>query len=108
VETTWAVINMVVSSAIVIGVAINWGRYNELNCMERTGHSAMAIFCAVIVMKSAYLLSLQEFRSDMFGILFRCSYLLCIIGNTYRNHKRTFDIWVREDRATVARKEVHC
>jgi len=108
-ETFLALLNVAFSSAIVIGVAINWKRFDDLNCLERVGYSGMAMFCGAIVIKAGFMLSLQEFRSDMFGILFRGAFLTYLAGNTYRHYRRTFtDIWTREDRAMAPRQEVHC
>lgn len=96
-DNFFAIMNLIVSSAIVVGVAINWYRFGELSCLERAGYSAMAMFCAAIVIKSGYNLSIQEFRSDIYGILFRAAYLIYLIGNTYRNYKKPYDVWQRID-----------
>lgn len=92
-ETFMSILNMVVSGAIVVLVAINWRRYEQLSCMEQIGYSAMAILCAAIVIKAGYNLTLMEFGSDPFGILFRCAFLTYQIGNTLKYYRSNWNNW---------------
>ena len=84
-DNVLSIANVVVTSMIPFLVACNWRRFDALACLERLGQSIMAISCACIVMKAGYYLSMQEFRSDMFGIIFRLGYLFYLAGNLYRN-----------------------
>lgn len=86
-ETFMSILNICVSAAIVVLVAISWRRYEQLSCLEQIGYSAMAILCAAIVMKAAYNLSMHEFGSDPFGILFRCAFVTYQLGNTVKHYR---------------------
>lgn len=101
-DTFMSVLNMFASSAIVVGAAINWRRFDRLNAFEQLGYSAMAMLCSAIVIKAGYNLSMQEFRSDPFGILFRCAFLTYMIGNQYKH--MTLISWSKQDH----REQVHC
>lgn len=87
-ETIMQVVNMVASSSIVMLIALNWKRYEELNCVERLGYSLMACLCAAIVIKAVYMFSMDEFKSDVFGILFRVAFVLYLAGSTVKHHIR--------------------
>lgn len=90
-ETFMTLLNIIVSGAIVFLVALNWRRFEQMSCLEQLGYSMMAAFCGAIVIKSGYLLSMHEFGSDPFGILFRCGFLVYQIGNTWKHYQRNWN-----------------
>lgn len=97
--TAWSILNMVASSMIIVLTMANWRRFYRLNALQQFGVSASATFCACIVMKSAYNMSMSEFNSDVFGILFRCAWVFYLAGVTQKNFTRSDDPWLDERRA---------
>jgi len=97
--TTWAVVNMLASAMIIVLTMANWRSFYRLNAFQQVGISALSSFCACIVMKAGYNLSMSEFNSDVFGILCRCAWVVYLVGVTIKNTERCQDPWTQERRA---------
>lgn len=79
-DTFFSYTNLIVSGLIVyLSVKFRYLTF-EQNIVERIGGNLMVIFCAAVFAKAAYMLSIDAFRSDPYGILFRVGYLVMFTG----------------------------
>lgn len=90
----WSILNMLASSSIIVLTMVNWKSFSGLNALQQFGVSASATFCGCIVLKAGWYLSMSEFNSDVFGILFRCAWVVYLIGVAQKNSTKTEDPWL--------------
>lgn len=79
-ETFFSYVNLI-TSGLIVYLAIKFRHLTfEQNFLERVGGNLVVIFCAAVFVKAMYMLSIDAFRSDPYGILFRVGYLIMYIG----------------------------
>lgn len=106
-DTFFSWLNMAAAASIVCLSIVFRHIAIDQNILVRVGHNAMVIFCAAVLIKAMYNTSIDVFRSDYYGILFRVAYLVTLIGQILAAHsdgataafkKRNVDILVAHHR----------
>lgn len=93
------VINMVVAVTIVTVMLYNRHKLVEQNIIERMGHNFMVIACTCIAVKMLHDLTIGTFKFDVYGMLFRCGYLVYLIGSLYSTHRDGVSLLWKSDQA---------